>query len=527
MQIAVFAVIGVIAMIIGLVLLLVLPALILIALGIIALGLILVASAGIIEFRRVRSAIASKRGKFSTSTVILVSVFTSIVLLVNAISVSDYHRFDFTGLSKFTLTQQTKDVLAKLDTPVDVLCFFVPEVKNVPQEYADIYKLAAPYALVLLQEYGNYTNELSIKIIDPEQHPEQAAKYGIADISYYQSVVFETAQGTRLVTAPYIYSEAENSFTGAIMEVTGIKQKMVYFLTGHGEASPSDSGSTGYSDAYQALRDNLYQVQALDLLATPEIPDDCAVLVIAGPKQPMSDSEKQIITDYLHANGTVIFLTNPGAPDDIAELLIPWGINVLDGTVVDPASYNAPNKTTPIITRDRNWFGLTTLYFPGITAIVPDDAVPENMDLYPMLQTSDGAWLTKEYDPSIDQPYDPDKDIKGPLYVGYFTFPKEDTPATDSEPAKTYEGPAIAIIGDSDFASNTNFMSANNSELFVKIVGGFAASGEVISIQRKVLQTRRLILTPEKENFLRISSIALLPAVVLVIGVAIWWQRRR
>jgi len=523
MQIAVLALMGVVAMIIGLILLLVLPALGLIALGVIALGIILVASAGIIEFRRVRTAIASRRGKFSTSIVILVSVFTSIVLLINAISISQFHRFDFTGLSKFTLTTQTKDVLAELTSPVDVLCFFVPEVKNIPEEYVSYYKLAAPYALTLLQEYQNYTNKLNIKIIDPEQHPEQATKYGIVDVSLYQSIVFETAQGTRLVGVGDIINEAENAFTGAIMEVSGIKQKVVYFLSGHGEANPGDTGNTGYSSAYRALRDNLFQVKPLDLLSTPEIPEDCAVLVIAGPKQAMNDNERQIIADYLKANGTVMFMTNPDAPDDIAQLLAPWGINVANGIIVDPASYSAPNKTTPIVTRDRNSFGLTTLYFPGATAIVPAETMPENLQIAYAIATTQDAWMTGEYDSTINQEYDPEKDLKGPLFIGFVALP----PIPEDDTSPIIEGPAIAIIGDSDFASNTNFINVNNGDLFVRIVGGFAASGEVISIDRKVLQTRKLILTPEKENFLRISSIALLPAIVLVIGIAIWWRRRR
>jgi ABC-type uncharacterized transport system involved in gliding motility auxiliary subunit len=523
MQIAVLAIMGVVAMIIGLILLLVLPALGLIALGVIALGIILVASAGIIEFRRVRTAIASRRGKFSTSIVILVSVFTSIVLLINAISVSQFHRFDFTGLSKFTLTTQTKDVLTELDTSVDVLCFFVPEVKNIDEQYMTMYQLAAPYALALLQEYRNYTTKLNIKIIDPEQHPEQAAKYGIVDTYLYQSVVFETDQGTRSVNALQIYSEAENAFTGAIMEVSGIKQKVVYFLSGHGEGNPSDTGSTGYSSAYKALRDNLFAVKPLDLISTPEIPSDCAVLVIAGPKQPLNDNEKQIIAEYLKTNGSVFFLTNPGAPADIAELLAPWGLNVLNGISIDPASYSSPNKTTLIITRDRNSLQLTTLYFPGATAIVPFETVLENLDYYPMLMTTTDAWLTKEYDSTVDQQYNAEKDIKGPLFIGFVVWTKEPTDDTTSAP----EGPHIAVIGDSDFASNANFINVNNGDLFVGIISGFTNETEVISIQRKVLQTRKLILTPEKENFLRISSIALLPAIVLVIGVAIWWRRRR
>lgn len=522
MQIAVFAIMGVVAMLTGLILLLVLPGLGYVALGIIGLGIILVASAGIIEFRRVRGALASKRGKFSTSTIILVSVFTSIVLLLNAISVAQYHRFDFTGLSKFTLTSQTKDVLAKLDQRVDVLCFFVPKVKDIPEDYADIYNLAGPYAIALLHEYQNYTDKLNITLIDPEERPEQATKYGITDSSLYQSVVFETEQGTRFVPAWVTYYEAEHAFTNAILEVSGIKQKKTYFLTGHGESSPLDTGATGYKYARDALLDNLFQVDMLDLISTPAIPDDCAVLVIAGPKQSMNESERQIIADYLKANGTVFFLTNPDAPDDIAQLLATWGLNVQKGTVIDPASYSTPNKDTPIVTRDRNYFGMTTTYFPGVTAIVPTENVPAGSELIPLLLTSKDSWMTDEYSPLTDPKYNAEKDLKGPLYIGFIILPAEATDTTVPAP----ESPNIAIIGDSDFASNTHFLNANNSDLFLKIVGGFAAGKELISIEQKVLQTRRLILTPEKANFLRISSIALLPAIVLVMGIVIWWRRR-
>jgi ABC-type uncharacterized transport system involved in gliding motility auxiliary subunit len=522
MQIAVFAIMGVVAMLTGLILLLVLPGLGYIALGIIGLGIILVASAGIIEFSRVRGALASKRGKFSTSVIILVSVFTSIVLLANAISVAQYHRFDFTGLSKFTLTSQTKDVLAQLTEPVEVLCFFVPEVKNIDEAYTEIYQMAGPYALVLLQEYRNYTDKLIIKVIDPEEHPEQATKYGIMNSYMYQSVVFETEQGTRFVPASAIYYEAEHAFTGAILEVTGIKQKKIYFLTGHGESSPFDTSTTGYMYAREALLDNLFQVDVLDLISTPTIPDDCAVLVVAGPKQSMNENERQIIADYLKANGTVFFLTNPDAPDDIGQLLAPWGLYVQKGTVIDPASYSAPNKDTPIVTRDRNYFGMTTIYFPGVTAIIPAEAAPEGSEVVPLLLTTEDSWMTDEYSPLTNPKYDAEKDLKGPLYIGFIILAVEATDTTVPAP----ESPTIAIIGDSDFASNTNYINVNNDDLFLNIVNILSAGKEVISIEPKVLQTRRLILTPEKVNFLRISSIALLPAIVLIMGIVIWWRRR-
>jgi hypothetical protein len=522
MQIVVFALMGVIAMLIGLILLIVLPDLGFVALGLIALGIIFVASAGIIEFRRVRSAIASKRGRFSTSTVILVSIFTSIVLLINAISIAQYHRFDFTGLSKFTLTSKTKDVLAQLDEPVEVLCFFVPEVKNISEDYQEMYQLAGPYALALLLEYKNYTDKLIITRVDPEEHPEEAIKYGITDSYSYQSIVFETKNGTKSVYAWDIYYQAEHAFTSAILEVSGIQQKKIYFLTGHGEASPADTSSAGYSYAREGLLDNLFQVALLDLISTPEIPDDCAVLVVAGPNKAMDSNERQIIADYLKANGSVFFLTNPGAPDDIAQLLAPWGMDVKNGTVIDPASYSTPNKDTPIVTRDRNWREFTTLYFPGVTAIVQTENVPAESELIPWIMTTKDSWMTDKYSPTIDPVYDAEKDLKGPLLIGYILTAVEATDTSDTEP----QSPNIAIFGDSDFASNAHFINGNNDDLFLDMVNVLSAGKEVISIEQKPIQTRRLILTPEKANFLRISSIALLPAIVLVIGVVFWWRRR-
>ena len=521
MQIAVFAIMGVVALVTGLILMLVLPGLGYIALGIIGLGIILVAGAAIIEFRRVRSAVTSKRGKFSTSTTILVSVFAGIILLTNAIGVWKYHRFDFTGLSRFTLTSQTKDVLTKLDQPVDVICFFVPN-----DQYG-----AGAYAASLLTEYQTYTSKLIISRIDPDEHPEQARKYGIQE---YQTVVFLTQKGVRLVTPSMIISEAEHAFTSAILEVTGQVQRKVYFLTGHGEASPLDTDSPGYSDVRNGLLDNLYQVDFLDLVATPAIPKDCAALIIAGPRNPMTDGERQIIADYLNNLGSVMFLTDPGSTDDIARLMAPWGIAVMQGTVIDPSSYTAPSKDSPTVPRTRDYLQLNTVYFPGVTALLPTPSAPKEVSIVPLVYTSKDAWMEKDYTPQTNPKYDEGTDFKSPgsgIVMGALITQAEiqtqNQDGTTTGSGKYYDAPSIVIIGDSDFATNKHFVNGDNSTFFLTLVNYLAAGKELISIDRKVLQTRRLILTPEKARFLNISSIGLLPAIVLAIGIAVWWQRRK
>lgn len=150
METTLIALLGLVSLFLGWVLMLVLPAIRYVAWGILGLGVILLAAALIIDFRRVRGALVSRRGRFGAGTTLMVSVFIGIVLLVNAISVGAYHRFDFTGLAQFTLTSQTKDVLAKLEVPVEVMMFFVP---------SDPYGIAS-YASSLLDEYQNYTDKL-------------------------------------------------------------------------------------------------------------------------------------------------------------------------------------------------------------------------------------------------------------------------------------------------------------------------------------------------------------------------------
>jgi ABC-type uncharacterized transport system involved in gliding motility auxiliary subunit len=416
-------------------------------------------------------------------------------------------------------------VLKKLDQPVDVICFFVAS--------KDTYSAGA-YAASLLTEYQSYTTKLIISNVDPDAHPEEARKY---NVQAYQTVVFITKDAVRQVDTEYIVANQtdslEHAFTSAIMEVTKQAQKKVYFLTGQGEVNPLSTDPSGYSEARNGLLDNLYLVDTLDLVATPAIPEDCAALIIAGPRNPMTDGERQIIADYLKSNGSVFFLTNPDSPDDIAQLLGPWGLGVGKGTIVDPSSYTSPDKDSPMIPRSRDYLQLNTVYFPGATALIPAENPPKEVAFLPLVWTSADAWMTKTYDPNANQKYNPDNDLKLPngLAMGILMtqaeIQQQNPDGTTTGTGKYYTTPEIVILGDSDFATNAHFINGDNSTFFLTWVRYLTSGKEVISIDRKVLQTRRLILTPEKARFLNISSIALLPAIVLVLGVVVWWQRRK
>ncbi len=527
------AVLGLLALLIGFIVMLLLPSIRYTAWGVLALGILLLATAFIIDFRQVSRALTGKRGRFGASATVMASIFIGIILFANAISIGNYHRFDVTGVAQFTLASQTKEVLSELETPVQIIAFYIPG------------ESIGEYAVNLLEEYQNYTDQLSIESIDPAENPDMAREYGTTLISAeyrYPTIVFEGESGRRMVFFPeycalveeqIVPVEAEHAFTSAILQVTGTVQRKVYFLTGHGE---SDIYSD-YSYAREELLDNLFKVETLNLKNTPSIPEDCAALIIAAPQLSLTSSEVDIIESYLESGRQALILINPNPPPEIEQLLSSWGVKVEDGTIIDPSSYVSPNKNTPLVTSERNYFGFTTTYFPGAAAITPNPEYTPQLfqseesevqviwvsedsqtQMFWLLLTTEDSWLEKDFDPLTEPEFDEGIDLEGPLFPGFLIF----TPPADEEE----QGTALIVIGDSDFASNEHFYSGNNGDLFLNAVSWLTAGTEIVSIEYKVLPFRRLIVSPEAERFIKISSIGLLPLLVLVIGSIIWWRRR-
>ncbi|CAB1083693.1 hypothetical protein JY97_07530 [Alkalispirochaeta odontotermitis] len=507
MQTFLLAILGLAAQFAGFIFGLIMPGLRYYAWGILALGSALLATAVILEFKRVRGALASRRGRFGLSTIVKVSLFGGIILIINAISVGTYHRFDFTGLAQFTLTSQTKEILAELNQPVEILNFYSPSVPVT----------ISSYAKNLTTEYRNQTDELTVRNIDPDLHPDQARQYQVDQAgALYGVTVFVGRQGQRRVLGPRIAAEAEHAFTSAILEVTGTRQRKVYFLTGHGEHSIHSD----YDSARSGLRDNLFQVDQLDLKNASAVPADAAVVILAGPQQPLSKDEQQVLQNYLANDGRLLILWNPDPPQWLRRFLASWWLDIADGTVVDSASHVAPNPHTLLIPGDRNSFKLPETYFPGAAPVFPRGAIPDGAVILPLIWTSAESWIEKEFSLAGKPVFNEQVDRKGPLPIGALVS----TTPVDNPTGP--EGTRLVLIGDSDFAANRHFRNGNNGDLFLTAVNWLTAGGEIISVDRKALVTRRLLLDPEQARFLHISSMGLLPLILLLTGVYVWWRRR-
>ena len=148
------------------------------------------------------------------------------------------------------------------------------------------------------------------------------------------------------------------------------------------------------------------------------------------------------------------------------------------------------------------------------------DRLEPHVVLLPLVWTSPESWLEKEFVPGVEPEFDEDMDKKGSLALGV-TLTISGLDGTD-ESKET----RLVVMGDSDFASNRHFRNGNNSDLFLTSVNWLAAGEDIISVDRKVLPLRQLILDPEEARFLHFSSIGLLPLLLLLTGGYLWWRRR-
>ena len=134
----------------------------------------------------------------------------------------------------------------------------------------------------------------------------------------------------------------EQMFSLALLAVANPKSLHAYFLTGHDEHDP-DSGDDvqGYLKFTSLLQQGYIQTSLLSLAGTNRVPEDCNLLIIAGPRRPIPIEEREKIADYLTHGGRLLALLNSYATPRLCgleEVLTEWGVEVSFAPVVDPAN---------------------------------------------------------------------------------------------------------------------------------------------------------------------------------------------
>jgi ABC-type uncharacterized transport system involved in gliding motility auxiliary subunit len=244
-------------------------------------------------------------------------------------------------------------------------------------------------------------------------------------------------------------------------------------------------------------------------------------LVIAGPETTFGPKEMDTINKYLDGGGKALIMTEAGATDSINQLLSKWGVQSRDDLIIDPSSSSITDPTALVVTAysfpdvTKGVQGLMT-FFPTARSLTKMDNVTTTLTIQPIISSSQNSWGETEYKDAQQVRPDQGKDAMGPLPLAM---------AVSSSAGKT----RLVVFGDSDFAANGPLQAApnvGNPDLFAGAVNWLAEEESLVAIGPKTPDTRPLTLPPGSSRLVVFTSLILLPLVVVVAGVAVWWSRR-
>lgn len=508
--------------------------------GLVVAGFAGIAISGWLNRRRLRYELGRRQ------TGVAFTVFANCCLVVAVWSMllfltSKYFtRFDLTSGQRHAISPLTRSILSQIHNPVDIVVTMTSPTDLV-QQTRDV-----------LDEMASLSPSLAIHYIDPRRSPAEIeswnAKYDLVSplsdeilVAYggrYRriprsaltySMVIQMVQGRRIFAPVHFVGEAE--IVSALLYVTQEQPGRVVFLSGHGEKDPEDSGDQGYSRAVHELHLNSWTVQ--HHIVTPgaltQFPPDTGVVVVAGPKRPLSNEDIRAINEVLDRGGGVFLLLDPGASTGVEPLIHPWDVRIGDDLVVDLKSYTADSDAASIYVRRftsnhpiaKGMGDLSAVFFGARRIAINTNNPNPTVSAVNFIHTTGDGWAI-QYKERQSTEIDPSKDRRGPISLGMAIERFQLHPDPGRPPLQG----RMVVIGDSDFASNRFIDLAGNRDLFANCIEWLAGRHQLIAIRPAMSDLRKVAITSRQMKIIYWWSLIVLPGLSLAGGVLLYARRR-
>lgn len=453
--------------------------------------------------------------------------FLGILVFVALIVEGRPWRVDLTETGKHSLSAQTLSILQSLDGPVEIKAFFQTAT---PDE---------AHARDLLETYRYHSDRIRYEFIDPDRRPEVAKRY---EIRTYGTLVVEGFGKKQS-----IQSVDEQTITNAILKLSREEQKKIYFLVGHGERSSEMGDKEGLFNARSALQKENYVVEDLMLMQRQSVPDDAALVVVAGPRKPLFPEEIERLRTFVDRGGRLMVLLDPFHDGGLKEFLKSYGVEVRDDVIVDESmglfggNYLMPVVASYAAHPITDNFTFATFY-PEARSLQVMEPLPDGIHVEPLAMTSANAWgeTNLELLRAGQVGFDPDADHAGPLNLivlaeietaGRGGVQKSAGDASDPSRQDGEDGAArtayILVAGDGDFASDGYFALSGNGDLFLNMTNFLAGEEDLITIERREREGQPLLLSETQFWVMVWTVLVLVPLLVLVAGLGVFRVRRR
>ncbi len=273
------------------------------------------------ESESARSSIALE---LRIASAVAVAAAVIVAVLINVLSARHYRRWDLTDDGLYTISRATQQTLATLPGEVEIYVLL---------SHNDPLTLTLRH---LLEAYSALTSRLTVAYVDPDRDPAEfiavQQKYGIAAgktedgrIITDASIVVVHGERRHFITSGDLIqvnqgqeakarSNVEQTLTAGIRLAVSGEAPRVCFTHGHGEPSIDEGGLEGLLALHARLDKLNYQVEELTALRDLDGKDtieECKLVVVAGPNQPVAEAEIDRLKRFFRGGGNVMVFVGP------------------------------------------------------------------------------------------------------------------------------------------------------------------------------------------------------------------------
>ncbi|MEI0611404.1 GldG family protein [Brachyspira pilosicoli] len=503
---------------------------------VLAITLILTTITVIIEKNNIISLLKTRFVHKAFFGILSLIIILAILVGLYIISINFPIRFDLTQNKSYTVSQQTMDVISRIDSPLSIVVLRSPSTDPTSADWRSD---------LLLDQYQRLSKHITVEYINPIEKPSAKSKYQMTQVG---EIIFSYGQSKQvrvyrkdLTTQSKVTSEplfvGEEKFTQAIYTLLEQESYVVYFTVGHGERQLQDRGGEGLSYVKTYLENENYKVRDLNIILE-NIPTDASLIVIASPVETFSDFEIEKLNNYVKTGGKLLvlydsFMDRSNFNSNLDVFLSDWGFKTKNDYIIDPVSSVVipvnvvPQYTAHPITqtlKEGNVFACLVVARSILSGESKYSGSFENI-----ITTSPQGYGKEEATFDLSRArFNPRTDIAGPVplaIAGTYDIEGRDVPAR------------IVVFGDATFALNAyinpdqgqsvDVAFAGNKDLFMNTVAYLLEARQKITIRPKEASIKNLTLTTTQTNFIRYVAQIGLPCLFGILGILIWFLRRR
>jgi ABC-type uncharacterized transport system involved in gliding motility auxiliary subunit len=479
--------------------------------------------------------------RLALQRILFTLLFLTVIGLLGYLSTRYVYLADWTINNQNSLNEVSTEVVKSLAGPVKIVSYTNNvRIKDSVDE--------------LVTRYRRHKPDISLSFINPDDDPETIRAL---NISVDGEIIVHYQERQESLT-----ELSEQKLTNALHRLLRARERKIVFIEGHGERSPERQANFDLSSFSAHLKKQGFVIETLNLARAMVIPDQIAILVIAGPQANFLPGEVRMLVDYVKSGGNLLWLGDPLNLEQehpmhgllpLSELL---GIEFLDGVVVDSTAqqYGIARPDYAIVTDYpqhpiNNGFDSVTL-FPQAAGIerlptfMEENEANSNeptqeprslnrhFEMQPFLSTVERSWV--ETSPIQERVHFSELlDIIGPINIGMVLTRQMNQDAKESKavsPGSTPESPSkeqrIIIMGDGDFLSNTFLGNAGNLDLGINIFNWLSHDEQFIAIPARIKDDIILDLTPGQLSLLGSIFLFAIPGLLIFSGSLIWFRRR-